>query len=232
MSRILTLSIAMAVAVAMMTVGVAGPARAETLTLPVDIGIAPAVHLITGPIQDDQLTHYGLKLSLQAVIDQATIQRYKHKVPARYRKYVEGATEIRLSPFWYLPDTLILSPKIDNTQMWGVVFRPIGIGISPVSRPVRINLSAGALLSYIYLQSDTVLEDPMHFLRIGVDLKLDIEFPISRSFLMSVGWASQLYIPQKLNAGVFEVGGLDDSIWHIGQAYLMFHFRVPYSMNL
>ncbi len=208
------------IVVAVLTVAVS--AQAEKITVPVQLGIAPAFHLVTGPIQDDQIVHGGLELSLQAVIDRATIQQYKNRVPAKYRKVVERSSEIRYSPLWYLPDTLILSPKVENTQMWGVVFRPIGLGISLTRKP-RINLSAGALLTFIFIQSDseTLLRDPMHFLRIGLDLKLDLEFQLSRSFLMSVGWASQFYVPQKIDAPVFEFSdlGFDNSIWHIGQAY-------------
>ncbi len=208
-------------------------AHAERITVPVDIGIAPAVHLITGPVQDDQILHYGLKLSLAAVIDKKTIQANKHRVPARYRSRLKNVTELRFSPAWYLPDTLFISPRTNNTGLYGVAFRPIGIGLSPVARPVRINASAGLLLTYLFIHSDTLLPDgPMHFIRPGIDLKLDIELPLSRSFLLSVGWASQFYIPQEIGKPVFEVESVSNSIWHIGQAYLMFHFRFPYTVSL
>ncbi len=210
----------------------AQPALAARVTVPVDLGIAPTLHLITGTIQDDQLLHYGLKISLAAIIDKETIRKNKHRVPKRYRDRISRVSELRFSPAWYLPDTLIISPRIDNTGMYGVVFKPIGIGLSPVSRPVRINLSAGLLLTYLFIHSETLLDKPMHFIRPGAELKLDFEFRVTRSFLLSLGWASQFYVPQEIGKPIFEVEDFSNSIWHIGQAYLMFHFRFPYSTNL
>ena len=205
-------------------------AEAREVTVPANVGIGPAVHLLSGPLQDRQLLHYGLKLRLFAVIDQATIQANKDRVPARYRGLLSKQTELRISPLWYVPDTLFLSPKTNgDTQMWGVSWTPLGLGLTLTNAPVRISVNAALRLTYAYIGSESLGDT--HFLRPGIDLGIDVEFPISDSFLVSLGWTSQLHIPQRIGAGVFETGPLDESLWHIGQAYLLLHFRFPYTTN-
>jgi hypothetical protein len=49
---------------------------------------------------------------------------------------------------------------------------------------------------------------------------------------MSVGWQSTFYPPQALGGAIFSLGDVDQSIWHIGQAFLKFHFRFPYSLKI
>jgi hypothetical protein len=46
---------------------------------------------------------------------------------------------------------------------------------------------------------------------------------------VSFGWSSGFYIPQKL--GAFAVASTDQSIWHIGQAFLKLHFRSLRTVN-
>ena len=50
------------------------------------------------------------------------------------------------------------------------------------------------------------------------------------TFLVSLGWASQLYVPQRL--GSFGFGPLDQSVFHVGQAFLKLHLRFPYRLQL
>lgn len=202
------------------------------LTVPVDVGVGPAFHMVTGPIGDDQLFHYGLKLEVRAIIDNATIRKHKNKIPKKYRKTALKIRELRVSPSIFIPDTLFISPKVDNVGMYGVVFRPLSLGLPLLHKPVRLHLGLGPLLTYAYIDDDRPeARGDTHFLRIGADLRADLEIPFSKSFLISIGWASQFYIPQELGAGVFDVGDLDNSIWHIGQAYVMLHFRFPYTTS-
>lgn len=211
----------------------AGVASADRITILADIGVAPAVHLVNGPFDTHHEPNYGLKLSLQGIIDREVIRRNKHRVPKKYRSYIARARELRISPFWYLPDTLFISPKAGDSQMYGVSFRPIGIGLALGAKP-RLGLSAGAVLTYAWYQSDA-LDDGSgtHFLRPGVELRLDFEIPFSRTFLMSLGWASTFYLPQEIGGfGFPDDNWATRTIWHIGQGYLMFHFRFPYSTNI
>lgn len=209
-------------------------ARSRWVTVPVNVGVAPAGYLVSGLFQD-QPVHFGLKIYVTAVLDRKTIRRFRRRIPRQYRQMAMRQSEIRISPLilGLIPDSIIISPKIRNTQMYGVTFRPIGFGISLLNKPVRVSVSAGLLFTYAFIQSDTLFPDPMHFLRPGLDIKFDVEVPITDSFLMSVGWASQLYIPQRIGGSILEMGqDLNEWMWHFGQFYLMFHFRFPYTTRL
>jgi hypothetical protein len=95
----------------------------------------------------------------------------------------------------------------------------------------RLDVSAGLLLSYAYITS-TTLPSPTHFLRPGLELKAELEFPIQQDFRISIGWASSLYPPQEVGGDVFKMGDPDVSIWHIGQAFVLLHFRFPYETEI
>ena len=207
--------------------GVRSKGQGNVVEIPINVGVGPAVHMLTGPIQDDQMLHYGLKLSVAAIIDRATIQKNKHRIPRKYHNLVNRAGEVRIGKL-YVPDTIFISPKVNKTQMYGFTFRPLALGVPLINQNVRLGVSAGVLLTYAFIQSDSVLDKPMHFFRPGLDLKAEFEIPFSNTFLMSLGWSSQFYVPQEINGGFFEVKGIKNSIWHIGQAFLLFHVRFPY----
>lgn len=208
----------------------------KTVAVPVDLGIAPTFNFITGPVQSDQLFHTGLRFNLEAVIDNAMIRQNINRVPRSYRKRALKMTEFRMDVRpWYVPQTLVISPKIGNsdTGIYGVGFSPLGIGLALTPSPVRLSVGASAVLKYMFIHSDT-LESPTHFLRPGVEVNADFEFPIvPKVFYLSLGWASQVYIPQKVGALPWEgTISLDESIWHVGQAYLMAHIRFPYNKTM
>lgn len=207
-------------------------AQAKKVTVPVDVGVGPAAHFITGPMQDDQLAYAGLALSVEAVLNKRTIKKFRKQIPKKYRQAAMSMDEVRVSPSILIPDTLFISPKVDNTGMYGVSWRPIGLGIPLAKEPVRWTLGAGLRLTYAYVHSDTLAASQMHFIRPGLDAATEIEVPLSKSFLVSFGWNSQLYIPQEIGGDVLAVGELDESIWHIGQGFLKLHFRFPYAVDL
>ena len=209
-----------------------GEVTAKPVPLQANVGIAPAVHFVTGPVQGQQLLHSGIKLRVQGVIDGETIEKHKNRVPKKFRKHLKNVEEIRVSPFWYLPDTLFISPKVDSSQMYGVAFKPLGLGTSIGTVP-RLGVGAGLLFTYVFQQADGLNGgEATHFIRPGLDLTLDLEIPFSREFLLSLGWSSQVYIPQEIGGFGMGEAPLENSIWHIGQAYLMFHFRFPYEVNI
>jgi hypothetical protein len=223
---------------AVVVVVVPAVARAEPITVPVDVGVGPAGYLISGPVADDQLLHTGLKISVQAIIDQATIRAHQDRIPAGYRAQALRMSEVRYSPSIFIPDTLIISPKIHNTGLYGTSWRPISIGLPLVdAAPVRLALSAGLLLTYAFLYSDVL--PTTHFIRPGIDLGAELEIALAPSFLVSLGWASAFYVPQGLGTlglGPFgdhqDYGALKQTLWHFGQAFVKLHFRFPYTADL
>jgi hypothetical protein len=218
----------------------ARPARAaEPVTVPVDVGIGPAAYVITGRIAEDQPAHFGLKLSVQAIIDQATLHRHQDRIPPRMRQQVLKMKEVRFSPSILIPDALFISPAVQHTGIYGVTWRPISVGVSLVDSPgARLRLAAGLLATYAYIHSSLPTIPTTHFLRPGLDVGAELEVAVTRSFLVSFGWASGFYLPQEL--GGFGLGAaaegsgvaLEDTLWHFGQAFLKLHFRFPYTTRL
>lgn len=212
-------------------------ARGATAEIPVDVGIGPAACWFFGPLTDERgaIPHLGLKLNVEAVIDAEFIDRNQALIPAQYRRQAQHVSEIRVRPLFLIlvPDSLVLSPRLDalgGTGIYGATWRPLSLGIPLYGhtrgRPsaIHLDLDAGLLFTYAYIQS--VAFPDTHFLRPGIDVKLELELVASRVFSVSLGWASQVYVPQKL--GTFELGWPDESIFHVGQAFLKLHFRFPY----
>ncbi|MBZ4410375.1 hypothetical protein ACJ2CR_35820 [Myxococcus faecalis] len=204
-------------------------AAARNVTVPVDVGVGPAAFLFFGPVFDDQPIHTGLKLSVEAVLDKDWLKKNQRAIPSRYRKYAKSVDEVRISPSIFIPDALIISPKVRDTGMYGITWKPLGLGLPLTSGPVRLAVGGGVLLTYAYLHSDTLADT--HFVRPGAELGVDLELQLSKSFLISLGWESALYVPQELG-GLGLPDRVRDGIFHVGQAYLQFHVRFPYSTRL
>lgn len=220
----------------------ATPASARRgVKVPVDVGVGPAAYWFFGPVADERwpMPHFGLKLSVAAVLDEGFL-RSSAAIPEKYRSMARGLTEVRIPASPFIPDALILSPRLpgrSETSVWGATWRPFGVGFPllgkksgrGVQRPgPSLDLDFGLLLTYAYVRSTTV--PTTHFVRPGLDGMLELELPFGESFLVSLGWASQLYVPQKL--GSFGFGPLRESVFHVGQAFLKLHVRFPYEANL
>lgn len=210
----------------------AAPASGQTVTAPVDVGVGPTALLFFGPIFQDQPLHTGLELSVAAVLDREWLRRNQRLVPARYRGMVRNTDEVRLTPgiiSLLVPRTLIISPKVRNTSLYGATWQPLGLGL-PLSRsPTRLSLNAGLVLTYAFLSSDTL--PTTHLLRPGASVGVDLELAASRTFLISLGWQSTFYVPQAL--GSLDLAPIAQAaLFHQGQAYLQLHFRFPYTTRL
>ncbi len=219
----------------------ASPSHAAQETVPVDVGVGPAFYHGVGPAFADAPGHYGLKISLAAIINNALIRKHIKRVPKQYRPMALRMQEFRYRPTALLPDSLLISPKLGATGMYGATWRFIGLGIPLAEGAVNVDLTAGLIVTYAFLHSDNaefgVGGGTMHFLRPGLDIGPSVEIPITDNFLMSFGWSAQLYIPQPIGAGVFELptldaAGLDQSLWFMGQLWLKFHVRFPYTTNI
>ena len=114
--------------------------------------------------------------------------------------------------------------------MMGISWSPLSVGLPLLDAGIKANVGVGLQLTYAYLYSDTLLNT--HFLRPGLSPGITVEIPITKRFLVSTGWESQVYIPQKVGGGIGELGEISDSIWHIGQAFFKFHYRFPYTVKM
>jgi hypothetical protein len=205
-------------------------AAQRRVTAPVDFGIGPSGFLLSGPVQRDQLLHTGVKLSLYAVLDREWLQRNQALVPRRYRGQLSKVDEVRFAPaiVALMPTALLISPRSRDTGMFGATWELLQVGLPLLSGPVRFGVNAGLVVTYAYLYSRTL--PTTHFIRPGAEVGANLEFKLSRGFLISLGWDSAFYPPQRL--GAFGFGSTRESIWHIGQPYLKLHFRFPYTTRI
>jgi hypothetical protein len=217
-----------------LVLGVAAPASAAAVDVPVNLGIGPAVYLISGPVYRDTPLHYGLKIELKAVLSKQFIESNLDKVPRQYRTLARGLQEVRVSPSILIPDALIISPKPltigKRTGMYGVTWRPVSLGVPVGGEAASFNLAAGLLLTSFFLHSDTL--PTTFFLRPGIDLTAELHLQVvPKKFYVSLGWASGFYVPQVLG-GFLSVTPIDQAVWHMGQGFVKLHFRCPYRVNL
>ena len=208
-------------------------ARAEQVTVPVDLGVGPAGFLfVPGPVYDDQKIHYGLKLSVQAIISQELIRRERNRIPAQYRQMAMQQKEVRLTPFplTLVPESFFISPKLEHTGIYGATWKPMSIGAALGGGAARLGIDVGVVLTAAYLYSDGTLPNTF-FARPGLSGQAELELMPTDVFGISLGWESAVYIPQKLGS-FLDVTPTNQAIWHIGDAFVKLHFRFPYTANL
>lgn len=206
----------------------ASASAGTAVTVPGDVGVGPAAYFLFGKVATDQAVFAGLKVNVSAVLDSQWLKDNQETLPPAYRKYMNGVDEISVTPSLFIPDSLIISPKVNHTSLYGVTWKPLAISLPLTTGTVRLRVNAGLDLTYAYLASNVL--PTTHFIRPGAELGLDVRFRITPSFFINLGWESQLYVPQEL--GALGLGSPSDWIFHIGQAYLQVHFRFPYAVEL
>jgi Ni/Co efflux regulator RcnB len=207
--------------------------------IPIDVGMGPIGLLPSPPLLLEQPAFTGFTLSIAAIVDRATIKKYKDRIPKQYRRAAGSVSRVEVTPWWLklIPETFIISPDISglvpgvtNTGMYGAIWRPIGLGLTLVDEPVR--LSANASLSFIYAYVHSQTRADTHFLRPGLTLDGTLEIPLGEQLLVSTGWASDLFIPQPLGGAPWEILPWQSWLWHLGGPFFKVHIRFPYEVNL
>ncbi|MBN2360070.1 MAG: hypothetical protein JXR83_11510 [Deltaproteobacteria bacterium] len=207
--------------------------RPRQVTVPIDVGVGPVALVPSWPMLLDQPVYGGMMLSLAAVIDQATIRRYKNQIPANLRQQAMQMDEVRIRPWFValIPDLLVISPAIFNSGMYGAVWHPLGIGVPLVKKPVELAIGADLALCYLFMHSST-LPQPTHFLRPGIRLDATLSVPITEMLLVSSGWASDFFVPQPLGQPPWAFWPLDNAMWHLGGPFIKLHVRIPFTTAL
>jgi hypothetical protein len=212
---------------------VAVPAAAAELEVPLEIGIGPVTHTWFGPVAKDQALHGGLVITTDIVLDRAWLQDNKGRIPARWRSLAGSVDEVRIKPVIFIPDTLIISPRVRNTGMVGASWRPVAVGVPLLTSPVRIGVDAGLRLTTAIVWSDSLPSeaDPKttFFLRPGVDLSADVVFPLSETVRVRLGADAHAYVPQKV--GAFGLGQAGERMWLLARGFLELRVRVPITVE-
>ena len=209
----------------------------KEVTIPINVGVGPAAYYITGDIQNDHAPHYGLQIDLAAIISKKTIQDNKGKIPKKYHNIVNKIGEARVGHM-LIPDSIFISPKTNNTSLYGVTWHPISVNQPLLDSWMKLKVGAGLLFTYANINRDIpatstteASNQVTHFFRPGIDLRANLDLPFSESFILSLGWSSAFYVPQTLGEP-WGVSTESDSIWHIGQAYAILNIRIPYTTKM
>ena len=87
-----------------------------------------------GALAADQPLHYALSISAAAILDKKQLKKHGRRIPKQYRKTVKRLDEVRIGHI-LVPDTLIISPKINHTGMYWVSWSPLKLGLPLVKKP-------------------------------------------------------------------------------------------------
>lgn len=204
--------------------------------IPIDVGFGPVALLPSPPLLFEQPVFTGVTLSIAAIVDRETIEKYKDRIPRQYRRAASRVSRVEVTPWWLklIPETLVISPDVipgvTNTGMYGAVWRPLGLGLTFVDEPVRLSANASLALAYFYIHQQT--RPDTHFLRPGVTLDATLEVPLGDTLAVSTGWMSDLYVPQPLGTPPWGILPWEDWLWHLGGPFLKIHVRFPYEVAL
>lgn len=220
------------------------PRAKKKVTVPVEVGVGPAFFALSnpysggevlgGPLTEGQLFQYGVRIDIAAIITHEFVQKNPRLVPRKYKSMFKPGSEFRYTPgiLALIPRDLIISPKLNDTGAYGANWELMALGIDLLSSSnANLNLGAGLLATYIYIDSE-LAEASTHFLRPGISLGLSAGAMLSDSFGLRIGWNSNFYIPQAIGGGILEMGEGDQSLWHIGEAYLQLRFRFPFTTTI
>ena len=225
----------------------------QAVEIPINIGLGPAYYLIPEQLEGQQNKHTGLSLHIKAIIDKASIEKHKGKIPKKYHDAVSKVDEVRVG-FILVPDSIIISPRKEEhgLELYGATWRPIGLGIPLKMGNAKLSFGTGLIFSYLFVNlgdykivdpekklegnnedSKVYLDQVTHFVRPGIDLRLSLEIKFSPSFITSLAWTSAYYVPQKIGGGVFDISKTkSQNLWRIHHGAFLLNFRFPYDAKL
>lgn len=218
-------------------------ATSGPVTVPVEVGVGPAVLVPSTPLLFDQPAHAGLRVEIAAVIDRAMLRKHAGQLPPWARGVAGSLNEVKVRPSFLalLPEELIISPQFWNTGMYGAIWRPYGLGLQLVEQPgFRVRAGAAVDVVALAVHSTTVgvpVDAPAGaqsftvVLRPGLNATVAAEVPLSNEWLVSAGWASDFFVPQPIGRPPWEVFPIDDALFHLGGPYVMVHGRFPYTVG-
>lgn len=227
-----------------------GTSFAAKVTVPADVGIGPEAFWFYGPLLENRgaIPHFALAFNLYAVIDKDWINENRDRIPSKYRGQADKVTELKIGPSIFIPSTLYVSPSIDalnGVGLFGATWKPLGLTLVSTGQKSerswnqsrgRFNLDANLLLTAMYIYSNIRGVElagipSTFFLRPGLELQTTLTLNLTRTNLVSLGGGAQVYVPQRLGA-FFDVLPIDRTVWLAFFAFLKFHVRFPYDVDL
>lgn len=232
--RVRTIAVRLAAAaLAAAGLALAPASRAAEVEVPLELGVGPVTHTWLGAVGTDQFVHGGIVITSDIVLDRAWLRDNKDRVPERWRSLAGVVDEVRIRPVPYLPESLILSPRMNGTGMIGASWRPLSVGVPILTSPVKVGVDAGVRLTGLVMWSRTLPSeaDPKttFFLRPGLDLGADAVLPIDEMLSIRLGTDAHAYVPQGI--GTFGIGDPGERMWLVWRTFLEFRVRVPVTVR-
>lgn len=204
------------------------PARAGEVVVALDVAGGPQLILPYGAPEAERALHTGLVFSTRIIVDPKSLREQAEALPWPWKLVALKTKVVRWNPIPYVPDSFIVSPGLGRGSALGLSWRVADVGVALAKQP-RFTLSGAGRLTWIsFFGGDT---PATHFLRPGIEVRAELEIPLSQVWFLAVGYSSQLYIPQAWGAAPWRIGPREDWLWHVGQIYLSGHRRQPDSIT-
>ena len=189
----------------------------EGIPAKVNVGFGLSEYQIVNAYNDKDTYIYGTELSIAGVVDQEVIERYKDKIPQKYRKAASKLGEVSVSHL-FVPQTLYIHPSDGEKSAFGATWGIVP-SISLGGKYISVGVHGGLIATYLYY-NDEVLDDSIHFIRPGLrggaNMKL---FLFKRYVGLEAGINKDLYISKQFFA--------DENVSHLSGGYMMLHIRIP-----
>ena len=224
--------------------GIVAPASAGTIEAPIELSIGPTAYWLAGREAKRRNTtlHTGLRLRVGRVITEREIREHRDEagLPVSWHEQARFAGHVTLSVDpWslLLPNEIIVSPSvIDESAMYGASWRFFSLGYQLIPEPRRTTMvvSAAPRLTVAQLTTTPSRNEPSvatWFVRPGLDVEAEIRWRLADSIRLGLGYTQHFYPPQRLGGGVLEFGPFQETIWTIGQPWVVFHLRFPSSLR-
>ena len=200
------------------------------INIPIELGFGPTFYHFSNIQGIDPQFYRGISLSGEAVITKKIIRENKHMIPKQYRKMALAQDEIRISKIW-IPDSILFTNNLNGTSMYGASFRPVSMSLSRAKKNKGLNTDIGARFTYAYI-SHSNTDTTSHFLRLGLDGRLELRIPLQKQNSMGIGWISQLYLPAGFLTSLDQETTPTIIPNHVGQFYIKYYYRFPYKYKL
>lgn len=212
---------------------------ATAAEIPINVGVGPSLFSIPDSIQIAQVKpFFGFNLKIKAIIDKETIEKNKAKIPPKFRSAVEKTNEVRIG-YLYIPANIMIAPGDDGEQpsIYGATWKPISIDLPVKLGPATLSFGTELVVTYAMItaavasseNTESKLErTTTHFIRPGLSLNAELDYPLSKAFVFSLGATSSYYIPQKLKGA----GANRDSLWRVGEMRATLNYRFPIEVKL
>ncbi|MCB0384095.1 MAG: hypothetical protein KDD43_01785 [Bdellovibrionales bacterium] len=196
----------------------------QDIPLLVNVGFGLSQYQLSELYGDQDGLIFGTELNLSAVAEREVLDRFKDRVPPKFRKAASRLNEVSVSHL-LIPKTLYIQPLHDHREAYGVTW-----GLVPTIMlgwpKFKFVINGGIVLTYLYYRDDRLPEDKqsIHFIRPGLRGGLGIRFPVFTKYLLfEAGVKGDAYIPQTFYN--------DQDVWNFKGVYGMIHFRFPITVS-